>query len=52
LIGFELTGGAPLRVQGCGFSDPRFSLSRWPIPIRPFFARGPALSFFPAALYW
>jgi hypothetical protein len=30
----------PCAVQACGFSDPRFSLSRWPILIRPVFARG------------
>jgi len=30
----------PCGVQGCGFSDPRFSLSGWPIPICPFIARG------------
>jgi hypothetical protein len=30
----------PSAVQECGFSDPRFTLSRWPIPICPFFARG------------
>jgi len=29
----------PSGVQECGVSDPRFSLSHWPIPIRPFFAR-------------
>jgi len=27
-------------VPGCGLSDPRFSLSRWPILICPFIARG------------
>jgi hypothetical protein len=31
---------APCGVQGCGFSDPRFFLSRGPIPICPFIARG------------
>jgi hypothetical protein len=30
----------PCGVQGRWFSDPRFSLSNWPIPICPFFARG------------
>jgi hypothetical protein len=29
----------PCGVQGCGFSGLLFSLSRWPIPIRPIFAR-------------
>jgi len=29
----------PCGVQECGFSDPRFSLSPWPIPIGSFFAR-------------
>jgi hypothetical protein len=37
---FEFSGGAPCGVQGCGFSDSRFSLSRWPIPICSFFAGG------------
>jgi hypothetical protein len=27
-------------VQECGISDPRLFLSRWPIAICPFFARG------------
>jgi hypothetical protein len=30
----------PYGVQVCGFSDPQLSLSRWPIPIRPFLAGG------------
>ena len=30
----------PCDIPGCGFSDPRLSLSRWPIPICPCFARG------------
>jgi hypothetical protein len=30
----------PYGVQVCGFSDPQFSLSRWPIPIRLFLAGG------------
>jgi hypothetical protein len=40
VIDFELRVAHPCGVQGCGFSDPRFPLSRWPIPICPFFARG------------
>jgi len=40
LTDFELWVAHPGGVQGCGFSDPRFSLSRWPIPIGSFFARG------------
>jgi hypothetical protein len=40
VIDFELRVAHPCGVQGCGFSNPRFSLSRWPIPICSFFARG------------
>jgi len=40
LSDFEFRVAHPCGVQGCGFSDPRFSLSRWPIPNRPVFARG------------
>src|SRR5216683_7894334 len=40
LVDYELSGGAPLRYSRVRVSDPQFSLSRWPIPICPFFARG------------
>jgi hypothetical protein len=40
LSDFELRVPHACGVQGCGFSDPRFSLSHWPIPNCLFFARG------------
>jgi hypothetical protein len=40
LSDFEVRVAHPCYVQGCGLSDPRLSLFRWPIAICPFFARG------------